>query len=199
MASRMAFDPNNQSEIATAAAQLMTTIESSLPKVPWLSNSGQKEAFRKIVDLIAKSTTLLNADEDSKEAVTFWTLSLLYANSRGFRLATASVKNWGGVGFPPIVSAFVQWVGSNVHPGQAVAAEIMGRKMIKMMSSGVTEKIYKKTMDIARIKKISPEAASTYFQELFARASQKYIDAGLPEHEADQKALDEVLALGITA
>jgi hypothetical protein len=196
--SRLLFDPNDQSAIATAAAQVVSAIEPSLPRVPWLSNSGQQEAFRKIIDLVLKSIAQLNADDDAKEAATFWALSVLYADNRGFRLATASVKNWGGVRSSPIITAFVQWVGSNVHPGQAVAAEIMGRKMKEVMASGLPEKIQKKIMEISLIKNLSPEAASTHFQELFTKASKKHMATGLPEHEADQKAVAEVLALEIT-
>ena len=200
MTNRMTFDPNNQSEITSAAMDIVLNIESSLPKAArWFSNSADQEAFLETLDMITKNAAQLNVDDDSKEAITFWALTLLYAKNRRFRLFTASVKNWSVSGLSPIALAFVNWVGSNVHPGQAVAYEIMGRKMKEMMAAGVPEKFYEKTLEIARIKRLSPEDASSYFQDLFTKASEKYKAAGLSENESDEKALEDVLSLDIKA
>ncbi|TAJ91800.1 MAG: hypothetical protein EPO31_13920 [Gammaproteobacteria bacterium] len=198
MADKLFFDPNNQSVIATTAVQLAIDIEPSLPRVPWLSNSGQQEAFQKTIGLMTKSIEQMNADDDAKDAATFWALSYLYANNRGFRLSTASVKNWGGIYLSPIVTAFVQWVGSNIHPGQVIAEEIMRRKMREVMDSDLPGKIQDKIMKIAFIKNISPEEASNLFQELFSKASKKFMSSGLSEEEADEKAVNEILSLEIT-
>lgn len=198
MADKLIFDPNDQTALVDVAERLSSTIEASLPRVPWLSNSGQQEAFRKSVDLIAGAVGKLDADEDAKEAVIFWILTFLYANSRRFALATASIKNWGGVSLSPIVRAFVEWVGSNVPPGHAIVATIMQRKVKDVMTSGLPERIHQKIRDIAFIKDLSPEEASAHFQELFTAASKKYMASGLSEREADQKAVEEVLALEIS-
>jgi hypothetical protein len=116
------FNAQNQENIAGVAAELSTTLEPSLPRVPWLSNSGQKEAFNKIVQLVVDATGKLSADEDAKNAVIFWTLTLLYANKKPVRLATASVKNWGVIGVPAVASSWVSWIGGNSHPGQIVSS-----------------------------------------------------------------------------
>ena len=86
------FDPEDQGVLAEASASLSAQLERSLPKVPWLSNSGQQEAFRKMVDEVVDSAGSLDADADAKNAIVFWTLTLLYANNKSVRLATASVK-----------------------------------------------------------------------------------------------------------
>ena len=121
MNEKLKFEPSDQSEIATAAGKLFYTIEQSLPRVPWLSNSGQQDAFRETVRIVKKSAESLDADDDARKAVMFWALTILYANKRSFRLATASMKNWGGYGIHPIAQTFVSWVGKDIHPGQVVA------------------------------------------------------------------------------
>ena len=122
MSEKMIFDAENQENVAKAAAELSTTLENSLPRVPWLSNSGQQDAFLKIVRMVIDASDKLNADQDVKNAIVFWTLTLLYANKKSFRLATASAKNWGVAGTSAVVSSWVGWIGENTHPGQVVAA-----------------------------------------------------------------------------
>lgn len=186
---KIVFQPNNQSEIASAAAEIMSKLELSLPRVPWFSNPGQQDAFRQTVELAQREANSVDADDASKEAIVFWVLALLYANNRKFRLATASVKNWKTYGISPIAAAFVSWVGTNMHPAHAIAAEIMGRQM-----RGIPEKIFQKITEIAAKRSITEEEASKYFQQLWEQASERYKRAGLADSDADQKALDEVLS-----
>lgn len=115
------FRPDDQTEIAKAAGELYYAIEDSLPRVPWLSNVGQQNAFREIFTLVTESAGKLDADDDARKAIVFWTLTILYANKRSFRLATASIKNWGSHGIHSIAQTFVTWVGEDTHPGHVVA------------------------------------------------------------------------------
>ena len=124
MADALTFHPNDQSEIAVAAGELYYSIETKLPRVPWLSNSGQQNAFRETVDIIIESAKQLDADDSARKAVIFWALTILFANRKSFRLATASIKNWGAYGIHPIASTFVAWIGDDSHPGQIVAYNI---------------------------------------------------------------------------
>ena len=121
MPSRLKYNSNDQGEIAKAATELFSAIEHSLPGVPWLSNSGQQDAFQQTVRIISDSASRLDADDSARKAVIFWALTILYANKRSFRLATASVKNWGSYGISPIASTFVSWVGDDTLPGQVIA------------------------------------------------------------------------------
>ena len=41
----LTFQPNDQGEIAVAAGELYYSIETKLPRVPWLSNSGATECL----------------------------------------------------------------------------------------------------------------------------------------------------------
>ena len=195
MPPKIHFDPNNQGDVATAATALVSGCEKTLPKVPWFSNSGQQEAFKKIVGVIEAKAATIDADEDARETITFWALSLLYANSKGFRLATASVRNWGAHGLSPMAKLYTQWAGSNVHPGQAVGQELARREMEKMIAAGIPEKIISKTSEIAKANNLSEEQASSHFQQLLAETGKRHMDAGLPEHIADRRALEEILGL----
>jgi len=129
MPERLTFNLDTLGLMASTAAEIVFKIESSLPRVPWLSNSGQKEAFRKIVGTISDAVEKLDADEDAKYAVTFWALTVLYANSKNFRLAVVSVKNWGGVAVSPAVSLFLHWIGSNSHPNEVLIPVIAARRL----------------------------------------------------------------------
>lgn len=124
MADTLKFQPDDQSEIAKAGGKLYYSIVNQLPRVPWTSNSGQQDAFRETVRLIIESATQLDADINARKAIVFWALTVLYANKRSFRLATASIKNWGSYGIHPIASTFVSWIGEDSHPGLVVAANI---------------------------------------------------------------------------
>lgn len=124
MAETLTFQPDDQSEIAKAAGKLFDSIKSQLPRVPWFSNSGQQDAFHETVRLIIDSASKLDADFSARKAIIFWVLTVLYANKRSFRLATASIKNWGSYGIHPIASTFVSWIGDDSHPGQVVAAHM---------------------------------------------------------------------------
>ncbi len=120
MGNRMMFDPHDQGNAKTAA-KLMHRLESSLPRAPWLSNSGQQKAFQQMV---IDGASTLDASPEATNAIVFWTLTIIYANKKPFRLATASVKNWGAAMLSPIAASFVSWTGTNIHPGQAVLASM---------------------------------------------------------------------------
>lgn len=195
MTNRIEFNPSNQEHIVGAAQQMISDLEHVLPKVPWFSNSGQQEAFRKIVQMVTEKAAQVDADDASKEAIVFWVLVLLYGNQKTFRLATASVKNWGTYGITPIASTFLHWVGTNVPPGKVVA-EVIGAR--QALASGAGEKIVNKVLEIARIKGISNEEASKHFQDLLAKSTENFKKLGLSDYEADQKAFKEILDRDIT-
>lgn len=123
MPDKIIYEGENQQKIAESAANIVSTIENNLPRVPWLSNTGQQDAFREIVNIITDKANSLDADSDAKNAITFWAITLLYANKKSFRLATASVKNFG---FAPtaVASTFISWIGDNSHPGEIVMKNI---------------------------------------------------------------------------
>ena len=123
---RLQYDTKDQGAIASAAAGLSLEVEKEMPRVPWLSNSGQQEAFRKIVELSASKVAALDGDDAAKKAALFWVLTLLYANSKSFRLATARVKNWSAYGIQPVAASFVAWVGEETHPGVAINKAMSG-------------------------------------------------------------------------
>lgn len=129
MPERLTFNLDTLGLMASTAAEIVFKIESGLPRVPWLSNSGQQEAFRKIVSTISDAVEKLDADEDAKYAIIFWALTVLYANKTSFRLAVASVKNWGGVAVSPAVSLFLHWIGSNSHPNEVLIPIIEARRL----------------------------------------------------------------------
>jgi len=124
MSEKIIYDATNQENISDAACDLCIEIENTMPRVPWLNNSKQQEAFKKTVEMISSGAESLNADQDAKNAIIFWTLVLLLSNKRSFQLATASIKNWGSFGLSPIVSTFISWLDTNIHPGQVVATSI---------------------------------------------------------------------------
>lgn len=121
MGETIIFDVNNQANITYAACDLCVEIEKSMPRVPWLNNTKQQEAFKQTVAMISNGAEKLSADQDAKNAIVFWTLVLLLSNKKPFQLATASVKNWGTYGLSPVVSTFISWLDTNIHPGQVVA------------------------------------------------------------------------------
>jgi len=118
------FDATNQENITNAACDLCIEIENTMPRVPWLNNTKQQEAFKKTVEMISNGAGNLGADQDSKNAIIFWTLTLLLANKKSFQLATASVKNWGTYGLSPVATTFISWLDTNTHPGQVVASSV---------------------------------------------------------------------------
>ena len=121
------FNPTDQGEIAKAAVELYSDIESRLPPIPWLSNSGQQEAFHAIVKAVGDAADLLPADRQAKYAIIFWTLTVLYANNKKFRVATNAAKRVSGLmKIWAVELTFVEWIGSETHPG-AVAAASMPR------------------------------------------------------------------------
>ena len=73
----------------------------------------------------------------------------------------------------------------------------MQAEMQKMLSSEIPEKIFNKTLEIAKIRGVTEVEASTYFNELFEMASEKYKNMGLSQLEIDEKALNEVLGARI--
>ena len=87
MTDTISYEGENQQKIAEAAINIVASIENSLPRVPWLSNSGQQDAFKEIHKLITDEAEKLNAESDAKNAIIFWSMTLLYANKKSFRLA----------------------------------------------------------------------------------------------------------------
>lgn len=67
----------------------------------------------------------------------------------------------------------------------------------KLFSSGAPERLIHKVLEIAVVKNITQEEASTYLNELFDTFYHKHKNAGLSDNEADQLALNEVLAMKI--
>ena len=68
------FNPDHQEQIAKVAVELSAALEPVLPRVPWLSNSGQQDAFNKIVRMVSDSTDELNAGnfrDSSISSITF--------------------------------------------------------------------------------------------------------------------------------
>lgn len=124
MTERLRFQAEDQGEIAKAAGEIYYEIKDSLPRVSWFSNSATQDAFRDTVRLVTESASHLDADDNARKAVIFWTLTILYANKVSFRLATASIKNWGAYGITPIASTFVSWIGEDTHPNLVIAAHI---------------------------------------------------------------------------
>jgi hypothetical protein len=73
----------------------------------------------------------------------------------------------------------------------------MVAQMQEVLEAEIPQKIFSKTIEIAKVKGITEEEASNYFNELFEKASLKYKNMGLSEIEADKKALFEVLAIEV--
>lgn len=73
----------------------------------------------------------------------------------------------------------------------------MQAEMQKMLSSEIPEKIFNKTLEIAKIKGVTEVEASTYFNELFEAASEKYKNMGLSQLDIDERALNKVLGAKI--
>jgi len=73
----------------------------------------------------------------------------------------------------------------------------MQEEMQKAFESGLPEQMYNKVIEISKIKGIPEHEASTYFNELFEKASLKYKNGGLSQNEADEKGMQEALATEI--
>jgi len=68
----------------------------------------------------------------------------------------------------------------------------------EMLASDMPERIFNKTIEISKIKGISEQDASTYFNKIFEEASLAHKKAGLSQDDADEKALKEVLNVNIS-
>ena len=123
MSQKIVFNPKDQSQIATVAAEVFTRIEHSLPSVPWLSNKGQQDSYEETVKVISNEINKLNADIQSKKAIEFWALNIVYANNRKFRVAVAAFKSLSMRGISPALT-FPQTVKSNINPRDIVAEEM---------------------------------------------------------------------------
>lgn len=69
--------------------------------------------------------------------------------------------------------------------------------MKELAEEEIPEKIFNKTIEIARAKGISEEEASNYFTSKFEELSKKYIESGDSQLEADKKAMYEALSMPI--
>jgi hypothetical protein len=124
-ANEIAFNPLDQTEIVKAAANLWKELEGTLPSIPWLSNSGQQEAFRATVEAITQAAERLPADTRAKYAIVFWTLTFVYANNTKFRVATNAARRVSGLMKVWAVElTFVNWIGSETPPAAVVAASM---------------------------------------------------------------------------
>ena len=119
------FDPQDQGAIAAASAKLFDTHKGTFPKIPWLSHKGQQDAFLATVGLIGDAAGGLTTDKRAKDAITFWTLAITYANVKMYRVATTAIKrdNWM-INDWTAGRTFVDWAGSEMHPAEAVRAAI---------------------------------------------------------------------------
>lgn len=73
----------------------------------------------------------------------------------------------------------------------------MQAEVQKMFAAGIPEKIFNKTIEIAKIRGILEQEASMFFNEIFEAASLKYKNMGLSQDEADEKALNDALSTEI--
>ena len=71
MSDKIIFKGEDQSLMVLEANKIVSSIENSLPRVPWFSNTGQQNAFKNILSIITNEVNNLNADPDSKNAIIF--------------------------------------------------------------------------------------------------------------------------------
>lgn len=185
---------NDQKNIAMQAGQIFLRLENSLPRVPWLSSTGQQMAFKSIVSMVEKETDQIAATKDAKEAIIFWCLTLLIANKKSVRLATISVKNKPIYGLSRASQAFVNWYGSELHPSQAVMKFVYAQKMQDMVKGGIPEKINAKVQELSRTMLVNIDEAHQAFEQKLDTLTAKYIEDGLSENDASSKALSELLS-----
>lgn len=117
-----ADDQSNLVDIATdIAGKILWENGGNMPKVPWLSQNGQVKAFNFVVEFIKKeiiNNEYLSYDQNARSGVLFWTLTLIYANHRFFRVSTSAAKK----DFPITleVRSWLGWIGSELHPSIVV-------------------------------------------------------------------------------
>jgi len=121
------FNPEKQSALTDVATDICDKMiwqgSGKIPRIPWLSQNGQEEVFYKVSDMIIEdiiNDPRLSYDENARSGVYFWSLSLIAANHKKFRVAIAAAKRTGPRFYE--AGAFLQWWGTETHPSLAFAA-----------------------------------------------------------------------------
>lgn len=119
------FDPVEQSKLTDVAtgitAEILWNDNGKMPHIPWLSQKGQSEAFDTVVKMIISSILAndrLSYDENARSGVLFWTLILIAANSKKFKIAIAAAKRQPASLYE--TKAFLNWCDTEVHPSIAL-------------------------------------------------------------------------------
>ncbi len=124
MGEQIKLNPEDQGNVAVTATEVFSKLENNLPRVPWLSHTGQQDAFKKTVDIAIEYIDNINADIDAKNAILFWFLSILYANNKKFRIATTSIKRVGEFVDSSVARTWIDWIGEETHQGIIIARSI---------------------------------------------------------------------------
>lgn len=121
------FNPEKQSVLTDVATDICDKMiwqgGGRMPRVPWLSQNGQEEVFYTVSDMIIEeiiSNPKLSYDELARSGVYFWSLTLIAANHKKFRVAIAAAKRTAPRFYE--AGAFLQWWGTETHPSLAFAA-----------------------------------------------------------------------------
>ncbi|WP_200296848.1 hypothetical protein [Rhodospirillum rubrum] len=120
------FNPDAQGDIAALSTVIFTDISKYIPKLSFFSSSKQIDVFNKTVDLLVERIKIENLDQDSRNALLFWSLNVSVANNKSFRVSVAAIKRIFGTpsARDPVVakvaSSFLAWFGHEVHPGLLV-------------------------------------------------------------------------------
>ena len=124
-----------------------------------------------------------------------WTLyRIARPGTKELDLIQEEMERRGLLGDPSKTNLSQEDIKSVAEASKAFEESGMQAEMQKMFSSGIPEKIYKKTIEISQSKGIPEHEASSLFNEAFETASLKYKEMGLSHNEADEKALNDTLA-----
>ena len=123
------FDPIEQSNLTDIAtgitAEILWDDNGKMPHIPWLSQTKQSAAFDIVVKMIISSILAndrLSYDENARSGVLFWTLILIAANSKKFKIAIAAAKR--GPANLYEAKAFLDWCDTEVHPSVALTSNV---------------------------------------------------------------------------
>ena len=121
------FTPEKQSALTNVATDICDRMiwqgSGRIPRVPWLSQDGQEQVFYTVSDMIIEdimNNPKLSYDELARSGVYFWSLVLIAANHKKFRVAIAGAKRTAPRFYE--AGAFFQWWGTETHPSLALAA-----------------------------------------------------------------------------
>jgi len=123
------FDPVEQSKLTDLAtgitAEILWDDNGKMPHIPWLSQTKQSEAFDTVVKMIISNILAddrLSYDENARSGVLFWTLILIAANSKKFKIAIAAAKRGPAKLYE--TKAFLDWCDTEVHPSIALIGHV---------------------------------------------------------------------------